>query len=256
MGVCHTVVSGKGGTGKTVLCAFLGAALAEAGEKILLIDGDLGMRSLDLALGTDNVILNHLADVVEGRCSFEEAAVPVPECPGVTFLPAPQTLGPESLDPEKFRSFITERKEQFDRILIDSPPGIGRGVQNAAAAADSALIVADGSRAAVRGADRVHGILEDRGLRDCRLILNRLVPEDGTDPSEISDLLGIPVLGVIPEDRELSAAAESGRPVLPEDSTAAECIRSTAARLRGGSIPLEDLKSMRKKGFFPFFRRK
>lgn len=255
MSICQTLVSGKGGTGKTVLCALLGTAFAAAGEKVLLIDGDLGLRSLDLALGADNSVLNHLVDVVERRCSLSDAILPVKDCSGVSFLPAPQTLGPEALDPDKFRAFMEEIKVSFDRILIDSPPGIGLGMRNAAAVVDSALIVTTGSRSAVRGADRALGVLETLGIHENVLILNRINPEHAASPVEIAELIGIPVYGVIPEDRSIAEAAESGIPRLSENSPAAVCIRHTAERLRGSNIPLEDIKSMRKRRIVSFLHR-
>ncbi len=240
------VTSGKGGAGKSTVSAGLGYALARSAGRVLLIDADAGLRSLDLMLGIGGTAMYDLSDVLAGNCEPVRAIYPSPVCPNVFVLPAP-VFRENMCSPEEMRRLCRGLARYYDQILIDCPAGLGRGFETAVAAAQRALIVTTPDTVCARDAQIVSRLLEDRRIPS-RLLINRLRPAkvmDGSMPDvdEIIDTAGVQLLGIIPEDESVAVANANGRP-LPAACHAAICFENIARRYLGESVPLAELEKM------------
>ena len=246
MGQICVVTSGKGGAGKSTVTAGLGYALSRHNGRVLLIDADAGLRSLDLMLGVSGTTMYDLSDVFAGNCEPVRAIYSSPVFQNVFVLPAPLRLE-EMCSPDEMRALCRGLASYYDKVIIDCPAGLGRGFETAVAAADRALVVSTPDMVCARDAQILGHLLEERQLRS-HLIINRLRPNkvmDGVMPDidEIIDTAGIQLLGVIPEDEEVAVACANARP-LPADCNAAVCFDNIARRFMGGSVPLAKLEKM------------
>src|SRR5260370_32635955 len=199
-----TVTSGKGGVGKTTAVANLANGIAMDGKKVVCIDGDIGLRNLDVVMGLENRIVYDVVDVVEGRCRTRQAMIRDKRLPELFLIPAAQTRDKNALSPSDMVRLCDELREEMDWILIDSPAGIERGFRNAIDPADKVLIVTNPEMSAVRDADRVIGLLEAEEKSAPSLIINRLNPAmvkrgDMLSVDDVYDLLRIDVIGIVPE---------------------------------------------------------
>ena len=159
------VTSGKGGVGKTTSTANIGTALALQGKKVCLIDMDIGLRNLDVVLGLENRIIYDIVDVVEGRAKLHQALIKDKRFDDLLFLlPAAQHADKYAVTPEQVTEIIAKLDEFYDYVLIDSPAGIEQGFENSIVAADAAIIVTTPEISAIRDADRIVGILEQRDI--------------------------------------------------------------------------------------------
>lgn len=244
-----TITSGKGGVGKTTAVASLGIALASRGQKVVCVDGDIGLRNLDVIMGLENRIVYDIVDVVEGRCRLKQAMIRDKRLPDLFLIPAAQTRDKNALSPSDMMRLGDELREVCDWVLIDSPAGIERGFKNSIAAADRVLVLTNPEVSAVRDADRVIGILEAEEKGSPALILNRVNPEmvkrqEMLSPDDVLDLLAVDLIGVVPEDQAVIVAANRGQPIaLEEGSRAGQAFRNVAARLMGEDVPFMDLES-------------
>jgi septum site-determining protein MinD len=171
------VTSGKGGVGKTTCSANLGMALAQRDRRVAVIDADFGLRNLDLLLGLENRIVYTAFDLLAGDCRLEQALVKDKRQPNLALLPAAQNRSKESITPEQMAELVGKIVDNgWDYVLIDCPAGIEMGFKNAIAAAKEAIVVTTPEISAVRDADRVIGLLEANGVKEMRLIVNRLKP--------------------------------------------------------------------------------
>ncbi|BCJ85078.1 septum site-determining protein MinD [Effusibacillus dendaii] len=254
MGEAIVVTSGKGGVGKTTTTANIGTALALSGKKVCLVDTDIGLRNLDVVLGLENRIVFDMMDVVTGNCRLEQALVKDKRFDHLSLLPASQTKDKTALDPEAARKVVQELKESYDFVMIDCPAGIEQGFQIAIAGADQAIVVTTPENAAVRDADRVIGLLEKAKLHGPKLVINRIRPHlvrqgDMLDIDEIVSVLAIDLLGIVPDDEHVIAAANHGEPtVMNPSSKASLAYRNMARRILGDSVPLMNLQE--ETGFF------
>jgi septum site-determining protein MinD len=244
-----TMTSGKGGVGKTTTVANIAVALATDGNKVVCIDGDIGLRNLDVVMGLENRIVYDIVDVVEGRCRTRQAMIRDKRLPELFLIPAAQTRDKNAVSPSDMIRLCDELRAEVDWILIDSPAGIERGFRNAIAPADQVLIVTNPEMSAVRDADRVIGLLEADEKAAPSLIINRLNPNmvkrgDMLSVDDVYDLLRINVIGIVPEDENVIVASNRGTPLAMEGkSRAGQAFRNIAGRLKGEKIPFLDLES-------------
>jgi septum site-determining protein MinD len=172
------ITSGKGGVGKTTSTANIGTALALQGKKVCLIDMDIGLRNLDVVLGLENRIIYDVIDVAEGRAKVHQALIKDKRFDDLLFLlPAAQHADKNAIEPERMVEIIEELDEYYDYILIDSPAGIEQGFENSVVAADAAVIITTPEISAIRDADRIVGILEQRDIEPPKLVINRIRKE-------------------------------------------------------------------------------
>jgi len=246
-----TVTSGKGGVGKTTATANIGAALAAQGHKVVCVDGDIGLRNLDVVMGLENRIVYDLVDVVEGRARLRQAIIRDKRLPELHLIPAAQTREKAAVSPSDMIKVCNDLRPEFAWIIIDSPAGIERGFRNAVAPADQVLIVTNPEVSAVRDADRIIGLLEAEEKGPGQLIINRLKPEmvkrgDMLSIEDVLDVLAIPLIGVIPEDENILVATNRGSPVALDDkSRAGQAFRDIARRLQGETVPFMSLSDDR-----------
>ena len=244
MGELIAVLSGKGGTGKTSVCAGIATALASSGKQILCIDCDVGLRNLDISLGmSENFALSFL-DICEGDSPLNHAATH-PIYPSLHFLTAPLNRSPESIDPELFGQMLTKARAEYDYIFLDAPAGIDAGFRLATTYADRCILVTGPSPAAIRDASRTGEMLELMGKENIRLVVNRISKRLFTGMSltvdDVMDNTGFPLLGIIPEDPNVTLAAAFSQPLLqyrPRSGAAQACHR-IAHRIQGLPVPIK-----------------
>lgn len=242
MGQVIAVCSGKGGTGKTTICAAVAACLAAEGKRVLCIDADMGLRNLDISLGMADLAPISFADVLAGRYSLSEAT-PHPELRGLWLLTAPAAERPETIRFQDFGALLETVRDHFDYCLIDSPAGIGDGFHFAALYADRVLVVATADPASLRDAAGTADQLRLMGKQDIKLVVNRVTPAlfRGLNwtVDDIMDEIGLPLLGIVPEDDRVVLAAAANLPlILYTDRGAALGCLHVARRLEGRKVPL------------------
>ena len=239
MGAAIMITSGKGGTGKTSLTAGAASCLAALGHRVLCIDLDIGLRNLDLVLGLSDRAVMDFSDVMEYRCSLLSACVEQPEIKGLYLLTAP--LSPDGLEAERFCQVVADAKDCFDFVFMDSPAGLGGGFQLALGAADRAIVVSAVDPAALRDAQRT--VAELHELTQLHLVMNRVQPKLisklRTSIDSAMDTAGLPLLGVVPEDPNVTMATAAGVPlILTTYKGAAPAYLNIAKRLLGQRVPL------------------
>jgi len=224
------ICSGKGGVGKTTLTANLGIALARLGHTVAVLDADFGLRNLDLLLGLENRIVYTAQEVLAESCRLEQALVRHKQEPNLSLLPAGNPRMLEWLTPEDMQKIAGQLAERFNYVLIDAPAGVEQGFRNAAAAAREAIVVTNPEVSAVRDADRVIGLL------------HMMADQEMLSVDEISDMLALPLLGLVLEDQKVIVSTNRGEPLTLGDSStpAARGYRNIARRLAGESVPLID----------------
>ncbi|NLL17920.1 MAG: septum site-determining protein MinD [Clostridia bacterium] len=258
MGEVIVVTSGKGGVGKTTTTANIGTGLAVMGNKVVLVDTDIGLRNLDVVMGLENRIVYDIVDVVTGNCRLKQALIKDKRFEDLFLLPAAQTKDKTAVSEEQMRELTQQLKEEFDYVIIDCPAGIEQGFKNAIAGAQRAIVVTTPEVAAVRDADRIIGLLEAALLAEPKLIVNRLRPSmvkkgDMMDIDDMIEILAIELLGVVPEDEAIVISTNKGEPaVLDKQSKAGEAYRNISKRITGEHVPLMNLEA---DGFFRRLRR-
>lgn len=242
------ITSGKGGVGKTTTSANIGTALAKTGQKVVLIDTDIGLRNLDLLLGLENRIVYTIVDVVEERCKLKQALVKDKKNPNLCLLAAAQTRDKSALSQEQLKSICEELKEENDFIIVDCPAGIEQGFQNAIAGATEAIIVTTPEMSAVRDADRIIGLLEAKEeIESYRLLLNRVRPHliqsnDMMSVEDVVDILSCDLVGIIPEDVGVITSTNKGEPIVnDEKSLAGKAYQNVAKRIMGEEVEFLNL---------------
>ena len=244
-----TLTSGKGGVGKTTAVANIAVALASSGSKVVCIDGDIGLRNLDVILGLENRIVYDIVDVIEGCCRLKQAMIRDKKLTDLYLIPAAQTRDKNAVSASDMIRLVKDLRNEAEYVLIDSPAGIERGFRNSIAAADRVVVVTNPEVSAVRDADRVIGILEAEGKGPASLIINRLNPtlvrnKDMLSPEDVLDLLAIDLIGIVPEDENVIVGSNRGAPVaLDQKSRAGQAFRNIARRLKGETVPFIDWES-------------
>ena len=249
MSEVYVITSGKGGVGKTTTSANIGAGLAAQGKKVALVDADIGLRNLDVVMGLENRIVYDIIDVIEGNCRLKQALIKDKRFPTLHLLPAAQTKDKDAVTPEQMKKLCNQLRENFDYVILDCPAGIEQGFKNAVAGADKAIVVTTPEVSAVRDADRIIGILEASELRNPLLILNRIKPDmvkrgDMMALEDVTEILAIDVLGVVPDDESIVVSTNRGEPcVTDNNSMAGQAFRDIIRRILGETVPLMDLDS-------------
>jgi septum site-determining protein MinD len=254
MGEVYVVTSGKGGLGKTTTTANVGAGLATLGKRVCLLDADIGLRNLDVVMGLENRIVFDVVDVIEGRCRLKQALIKDKRFDGLYLLPAAQTREKDAVTPEQMIKLTSQLRDEFDFVLIDCPAGIEQGFKNAIAGADKAIVVTTPEISSVRDADRIVGLLEAAEISDQLLILNRIRINmvqrgDMLDLSDVTEILAIDVLGMVPDCEAVITSTNRGEPAVSDrDSVAGRAFADICRRLTGENVPMQSFEE--KKGFF------
>ena len=208
MGEVIVITSGKGGVGKTTTTANIGAGLTRFDKKVAVIDTDLGLRNLDVVMGLENLIVYNLVDVIEGNCRLKQALIKDKRYENLYLLPSAQTKDKTAISPGQMKKLTAEMKEEFDYILLDCPAGIEQGFQNAVAGADRAIVVTTPEVSAIRDADRIIGLLEQNGMKQLDLVINRIRMDmvkrgDMMSVDDVTEILSIPLIGAISDDEHV-----------------------------------------------------
>src|SRR5437879_3271409 len=246
------VTSGKGGVGKTTSTAALGAALAQMGEKVVVVDFDVGLRNLDLVLGAERRVVFDLINVIQGVAKLSQALIRDKRLETLWLLPASQTRDKDALTDEGVAGVIKELREKFEWVICDSPAGIERGATLAMRFADTAVIVTNPEVSSVRDSDRIIGLLDskteraEKGQRvDKHILITRFdaaraARGEMLNIEDVLDILSTPLLGIIPESQDILRASNIGTPVTAGNPTSApaRAYMAAAQRLKGEDIPM------------------
>ncbi len=242
MGELIAVLSGKGGTGKTSLCAGIATALADSGDSVLCIDCDIGLRNLDLSLGMGNSGALSFVDVCSGGYPLQRATCHS-EYSRLRFLTAPLNCSAEDVDMAAFSKMLHSARAQFDYVFLDAPAGIDAGFRLCAAYADRVILVTNPDPAAIRDAARAGEMLERMGKDHVKMVVNRITPRlfqtMRITVDDVMDEAGLPLLGVVPEDVNVVLASTFEKPLLQytKKGAAAAC-RRIAKRIKGLPVPV------------------
>lgn len=246
MGEVIVITSGKGGVGKTTTTANIGAGLARLDKKVVIVDTDLGLRNLDVVMGLENLIIYNLVDVIEGKCRMKQALIRDRRYENLYLLPSAQTKDKSAISPGQMQKLTEELKNEFDHVLIDCPAGIEQGFQNAIAGAERAFVVTTPEVSAIRDADRIIGLLEKHGIRNNELIINRIRIDmvkrgDMMSVDDVTEILSIPLLGIIPDDEQVVIGTNQGIPVIGMQSAAGKAYDNICHRILGEDVEFLDL---------------
>ena len=256
------VTSGKGGVGKTTSTAALGAALARDGQNVVVVDFDIGLRNLDLIMGAERRVVFDLINVINGVAKLPQALIRDKRLENLYLLPASQTRDKDALTEDGVAKVIEELRSKFDWVICDSPAGIERGATMAMRYADAAIIVTNPEVSSVRDSDRIIGLLDSKTIKAERgeriekhLLITRYHSSRAARGGMLSiddvlEILSCPLLGIIPESKEVLLASNVGSPVTLNNalSAPARAYSDAARRLKGENIPV--LVPCESKGIF------
>ena len=247
MGMVITIASGKGGTGKTTVTAALSSCLAILGHKTICIDFDARLRNLDLALGMSDFTIMDFMDVTSGRLDLMAACSESPKIPGLFFLSAPTSDMTAGIDIPALDSMFNNIRNNFEYCLIDAPAGIGSGFRLAHRNADMSVIVTTGDLASMRDCNRTANAVREMKVKNLRLLINRVLPKNlkriKTTIDDVIDTVGVQLLGLIPEDKNIFLALHANTPlVLYKKRLSAYDFLDAARRITGEDVPLQQYK--------------
>jgi septum site-determining protein MinD len=250
MGKVLVVTSGKGGVGKTTTTAALGAALAQTGDTVVVVDFDVGLRNLDLVMGAERRVVFDLINVIQGVAKLSQALIRDKRLETLWLLPASQTRDKDALTEEGVGQVIGELRERYDWVICDSPAGIERGAILAMKFADAAIIVTNPEVSSVRDSDRIIGMLDSKtklaengGRIDKHLLITRYDSSraqrgEMLSIDDVLEILSTPLLGIIPESEDVLRASNVGTPVTLSNrlSGPGRAYMEAAKRLQGEGV--------------------
>lgn len=250
--MCEVIVitSGKGGVGKTTLVANIGCALAALDKRVTLIDLDIGLRNLDVVMGLEQKIAYNLIDILEGRCRLKQALIRDKRFPNLRIIPSSQQDDSTSVDEDAFLQVIDELKEDNDFIILDCPAGIEQGFHHSIQFADRCIITVNPDIASLRDATKVVHVCDRTHFSHIQLVINRLIPElvlsgDMIDVEDVTRIMNLPLLGVIPMSRSMLLTYNQGASVVENSNCiAGKCIMDIAERILGKEVPYKGIRSM------------
>ena len=239
------VTSGKGGVGKTTATSSIGAALALQGNRVAIVDMDIGLRNLDVVMGLENRIVFNIVDVVQGKCKISQAAIRDRRIENLFLIPASQSDNKDVLTTSGVERVANQLRKEFDYVIMDSPAGIEKGFENSIVGANEALVICTPDVSSVRDADRVIGLLYSRSLTP-RLVVNRIEPDrvergEMLSHEDVLEVLSIDLAGLVPLDEQVLISTNTGTPlVLQNDSKAGQAFTRIARRLNGeADLPIQ-----------------
>ena len=243
MGELIAVLSGKGGTGKTSLCAGIATALSKMDERVLCIDCDVGLRNLDISLGLADAGALSFVEMYSGNYQLSQATQHQ-KFPNLYFLTAPVNLLAEQVDTQAFSNLLKQARREFSYIFLDAPAGLDAGFQLCATYADRVILVTNPEPSAIRDAARTGQKLDLMKKNGVRIVVNRvrkkMLEVTRRTIDDVMDESGLPLLGVVPEDENVTLAAAFETPLLQytKKGAAAACVR-IAKRIEGLSVPID-----------------
>ncbi|MCM1282234.1 MAG: septum site-determining protein MinD [Muribaculaceae bacterium] len=248
MGEAIVFTSGKGGVGKTTTIANIGAGLSRLDKKVVMLDADMGLRNLDVVMGMEDQIQYNLIDLLENQCRLKQALIRDKRYPNLYMIPAALKHKPIREYESKLYSLIGQLKQEFDYCLIDCPAGIEDGFHFAVSAADRAVLVTTPHISAVRDAARVLFLLENLKIRQTDVIINeyneRMVKKhEMMSKEDVTELLGIPCLGVIPVDDKIIVSQNQGIPVLSLRAKSGRSFLKAAREIDNPRVIPQDLNA-------------
>jgi septum site-determining protein MinD len=262
------VTSGKGGVGKTTTSASIAVGLARRGKRVVVIDFDIGLRNLDLIMGCERRVVYDFVNVIHGECNLRQALIKDKRFENLYVLAASQTRDKDALTSEGVRRVLDELgAEGFDYVICDSPAGIEKGAHLAMYFADRAIVVVNPEVSSVRDSDRILGLLASKtqraeagtgGVRE-HLLLTRYSPRrvatgEMMSVADVKEILGLEVVGVIPESTDVLSASNAGTPVILNDkSEVSHAYEDAVARLLGETVPLRFTEEPKKNLFARMF---
>lgn len=246
-----TVTSGKGGVGKTTTAASFAYGLADSGKRTVVLDFDIGLRNLDIHLGCERRVIFDFVNVLQKECTLSQALIKDKRCPDLYILAASQTKDKNILTVEGVEYLMDQLKSQFDYIVCDSPAGIESGARHAMYFADEAIICTNPELSSCRDSDKMIGFISSRSRRAeqnlepvvqrllvTRFDANRAAKDECLGLDDIQELLGLPLLGVIPESRGVLTSTNIGQPVILAKDRAGEAYRDLVQRFLGKDVPM------------------
>lgn len=250
MGEIIGIVSGKGGVGKTTICANLAFCFALQGKKVIAVDGDLGLKNLDILLGLENKSAFDLADILQDRCPINKAIVAHDQLSGLHFIPASASSSAEQIDRIAFRKLCRYLSEHYDYVLLDAPAGVGRGFNNVIYCCDKCIVVATPDLTSIRDAQKTADIIAQYPKLKAWLVINKVrkqLIDKGyiQNIDDIMDSISLPLIGLIAQDDNVLVYSNKGAVLPRAKCISAKCFMNISKRIMGQRVPL--LKIWRKK---------
>jgi len=240
------IASGKGGVGKSSLAVGLAVALARAGQNTVLVDMDIGLRSLDIHLGMENSVVYDVLDYLHGDCKLQQAVLAHISIPRLGLLPAAQLGSAAEIDEEQIARIIRKLGKHYDYVIVDTPAGLERNVENVLAATENMLLVVTADDVSIRDAEKLITLCREKQKPAPMLIVNRVNPAlvqsgDMYTPQVVADTLDVPLLGYVPEDTEILRALLKHQIVMDMDCPSRHAMDRIARRLMGFTVPMRDV---------------
>ncbi len=239
------VTSGKGGVGKTTLTANLGRSLAAIGQRVVLLDTDIGLNNLDVLMDVENKVVYDLIDVIENRCRPKQALIEDAFVRGLFVLPSAHSYDKSLINGQNIRAVIKTLSLTFDYILVDCPAGIETGFHRAVQACDEAVVVTTPHISSIRDADKVINLLKSYRIEKIGSVVNRargdlILSSEMVSPQDVGKLLKVPVYGALPEDDTINLLSNVGVPV-SRKSEGWDALEMLARNLHYGTSEIYDV---------------